>query len=300
MKDGISDTTYGKIRRVTAFNLAENTTYGLGGQCDEAFFPKTFEETEFIFEKLVSENKQFFVLGKGSDILAADGKINKSIICTSDLCGIERLGDDIIFCNSGTHINKILSYCEEEGLTGIEYLAGIPASIGGIAYMNGGAAGKHICDNVLSVDIYDGKRRVLSNKCCKFGNKHSTMRDINCIIEGVTLQLQRSEPIKIRVNIKNYLFARRNQPKGKSCGCVFKNPQGLSAGKLIDDCNLKGFSLGGAKVSEKHANFIINNGASSDEVYSLIQYIKSEVLRKTGILLEEEVVYIGEFNEINC
>ena len=122
------------------------------------------------------------------------------------------------------------------------------------------------------------------------------MRDINALILNIGLKLAQSDSKKVQANIEHYLNLRKTQPKGKSCGCIFKNPQGFSAGKLIDDCGLKGFSIGGAKVSLNHANFIINDGATPEEVYSLISVIKSKVYNHFSILLEEEVIYIGEFN----
>ena len=288
---------FDKISRKENFSLARLTTYGLGGVCNCAYFPKDEYEAHIIFDELQASKENFYVLGRGSDILAADGKLNLSVICTSSLLGLERVGNCTIKVSSGTTVANLLKYCKKEGLSGIEYLAGIPASLGGIACMNAGAAGIYISENILSVDIYDGKKRVLANKYCNFGDKHSIMRDITCIIDSVTLSLFKSTPDKVESNISKYLKARRNQPKGKSCGCVFKNPKGISAGKIIDECGLKGFYFGGAQVSHEHANFIINNGAKSRDVYELIQLVKSEVFKKTGLFLEEEVVYIGEFNE---
>lgn len=125
------------------------------------------------------------------------------------------------------------------------------------------------------------------------------MRDINCVVLGVNLSLSAVPHESVENEIRNYLALRHNQPKGKSCGCVFKNPVGLSAGKLIEDAGLKNYRIGGAIVSEKHANFIINENATSSDVYKLIQLIKEKVYIKYGVKLEEEVVYIGDFNDFN-
>ena len=166
--------------------------------------------------------------------------------------------------------------------------------------MNACAGGKSVSDVLLSCTIFDSKVRVLSNKFCNFGYKYSTMRDINCIITAVEFYIREENREIVSKNTEKYLNARANQPKGRSCGCVFKNPKGLSAGKLIDQCGLKGLTVGRAAVSREHANFIINYGCKASDIYKLIQMVKKTVKDKTGILLEEEVVYIGEFNETFC
>ena len=122
------------------------------------------------------------------------------------------------------------------------------------------------------------------------------MCDINALILGLNLSKNAVLRETVKENIQKYLSKRRNQPKGKSCGCTFKNPPNLSAGKLIDEAGLKGLKIGGAEVSSSHANFIINNGDSACDVYRLIQTVKRRVFEFCGITLEEEVVYIGEFN----
>lgn len=121
------------------------------------------------------------------------------------------------------------------------------------------------------------------------------MRDINSLILGVELKVCPQNSEKVRENISRFLGYRKFHPKGASCGCVFKNIGNLSAGKLIDDCGLKGLTCGGAYVSEKHANFLINNGGCAADVYELIKTVKKRVFERTGVKLEEEVVYIGDF-----
>ena len=160
--------------------------------------------------------------------------------------------------------------------------------------MNGGADSKYICSNIVSVKFYDGKMRKILNKNCNFGNKYSIMRDINGIILGVELTYEPQDGEKVMQNIRRRLDGRAPLPKGKSCGCVFKNPSGYSAGKLIDEAGLKGLTYGTACVSGEHANFIINKGVRAADVYALIGRVKNEVYARFGILLEEEVVYIGD------
>lgn len=288
----------GKIYKVNDFNFSKNTTYGLGGTAKTAYFPKTEQEAVAIFDYLNGLGENFVVLGNGSNVLAADGTFNGSVICTKLLKGIS-LNNGKLYCLSGTTVGQLLNYCKTNCLSGLEYLAGIPATIGGLTLMNGGINSGHISENVISVRIYDGKIRELPRENCNFEVKHSIMRDIKCIILGINLSVFAVPREAVEKNIKNQLAMRHRLPKGKSCGCVFKNPEGLSAGKLIEDTGLKGCRIGGAVVSEKHANFILNENATADEVYKLIQLVKERVYIKYGVKLEEEVVYIGEFNDFN-
>lgn len=281
------------------FDFSKHTTYGLGGKAKIAYFPKNEEEAVAVYKYLKKRGEKFIILGKGSNLLVSDNFFDGSVICTKSLQGIEIDGNCLKIL-SGTTVQQLLSFCVKNGITGFEYLAAIPASIGGLAAMNGGTYNKRIGSNILSVRIFDGKIREFSNKNCNFGNKHSTMSDINALILAVYVSFERDSPQTVEGNIKHFHDLRKFQPKGKSCGCVFKNPEGLSAGKIIDEVGLKGFKIGGAEVSREHANFIINNGGSASDVYTLIKAVKSAVYEKTRISLEEEVIYIGEFNELNC
>ncbi|MDE6667354.1 MAG: UDP-N-acetylmuramate dehydrogenase [Clostridia bacterium] len=282
------------------FDFSKHTTYGLGGIAKIAYFPSNEEEAVTVYKYLKKHGEKFVILGKGSNLLVSDKYFDGAVICTKYLQGIEIDGNCLKIL-SGTTVQQLLSFCVKNGITGFEYLAAIPASIGGLAVMNGGTSDKRIASNILSIKVFDGKMRELSNKNCNFGNKHSTMSDINALILAVYAGFEWEKPEKVEGNISYYLCQRKGQPRGKSCGCVFKNPEGLSAGKIIDDAGLKGMKIGGAEVSREHANFIINNGGSSSDVYSLIKAVKKSVYEKTGINLEEEVIYIGEFNdELNC
>ena len=280
------------------FDFSQNTTYGLGGIAEIAYFPKNFEEVREILEYLKMAQKKYVILGNGSNVLASDKYFDGAVVSTKNLNSIEINGESII-CGSGVKVSEFLKFCITYGVTGYEYLAGIPATLGGITCMNGGIPCRHIGDDILNVWVYDGKIRKLTNQNCKFGNKYSTMRDINACILQIELPLYKESSQIVRQNIKNILLSRKKQPKGKSCGCVFKNGDNYSAGKLIDESGLKGLSVGKAKVSENHANFIINNGNSAQDVFNLIFLVKRKVYQKTGILLEEEVVYIGEFDDFN-
>lgn len=299
LKNGIiQNSLLNNIESSDNFSFAEHTTYGLGGKAKIAYFPKTEEEAAAVFKYLKDSGQIFIVLGNGSNVLASDNFFDGAVISTKYLKGITAYGG-ILRCLSGTTVNEVLRFCLENNLGGLEYLSGIPASIGGLALMNGGIPLRHIESDIKSVRIYDGKLIDLSNKKCKFGNKHSTMRDIDCIITSVNLSISAVPREASELKIKNFLSARGIQPKGKNCGCVFKNYNGFSAGKIIEDAGLKGIKIGGAEVSGIHANFIVNNEGTAKDVYSLIEYVKNKVYDLKGIKLEQEVVYIGEFNDFD-
>ncbi len=252
-------------------------------------------------ESKTSENYlEKTALKKNNIFGAADKKADKnkcSLKDDSDFSLKDYAENDtaILEVGAGVKVKDLLIFCKKNGLSGTEYIAGIPASLGGLAFMNGGAAGKYISENIVSVRIFDGEIKTFSKEECNFTYKHSTMRDIKCVILSIKLAFKRENPLKVAQNIKNRLAERKSLPSGRSCGCVFENYCGVSAGKIIESADLKGVRIGGAYVSEKHANFIINDGTNSADVYALIRYVKDEVYKKFGITLKEEVCYIGEF-----
>lgn len=289
---------FARIPKVENFSFAANTTYGCGGCARRAYFPRTEEEACRLFSALSECGEKFVVLGNGSNVLAQDGLYDGAVVSTKNLKKISFVSRSqaLLYCGSGVTVAELLNFCTANGLGGAEFTAGIPATLGGLVYMNGGAGGGWIGDIVNSVRIFDGKLRVLSQEECNFSYKHSTMRDINSIILGVNLQLTHSNAATIQKNIKDRLLARSAVPSGKSCGCVFKNYFGVSAGSIIESAGLKGKRIGNAVVSEKHCNFILNcGGKKSSDIYALINFVKDEVYKKFGVTLEEEVCYIGDF-----
>ena len=283
------------VKKTDCFSFAKNTTYACGGNAEIAFYPDSIEQATAVYDYLTQVNKNFVILGNGSNVLASDNHFDGAVLCTKQLRGISRTGSNTIFCHAGTKVAELMNFCLENGLSGLEFLAGIPATVGGLVLMNGGAGGIYICNNVVKVLLYNGSISNFSNKKCKFGYKYSIMRDIRCLILGVELKVDTQNREIVRNKISMYLERRRFHPKGSSCGCVFKNVGAMSAGKIIDDCGLKGLEYGRAYVSSSHANFLINNGGCAYDVYNLIRLVKNKVFERTGIMLEEEVVYIGDF-----
>ena len=287
--------TLEKVRTIKDFSFAKNTTYACGGNAEIAYFPDTVKQAAMVYDYLNSTGKRFVTLGNGSNVLASDKRFDGAVLSTKLLKGINQTGENTIFCYAGTTVAELLKFCVNYGLGGLEYLAGIPATLGGLTLMNGGAGGIYICENIVNVMLYNGSIRDFSNKKCNFGYKYSIMRDINCLILGVELRVYSQSSEKVRENVSLYLNSRSFHPKGASCGCVFKNCGKISAGRLIDESGLKGLSFGGAYVSAQHANFLINNDGCAADIYELIKLVKKKVFERTGIALEEEVVYIGDF-----
>lgn len=288
-----------RVKQISPFDFSKNTTYGLGGIAFRAYYPSTPWQAKAVYDKLKSEGGQFEIVGGGSNLLVSDSGIEGEVISTRNLRGIVRLDERRLMCLAGTRVSELLAYCERHGLGGLEYLYGIPATVGGAAYMNAGVSGFAIGDDIESVRIYNGNVVNLCHEKCNFGYRQSTMRDINAIILSIIVKVNKCNKQDVRERLDYFKARRSHLPKGKSCGCVFKNPQGYSAGYLIDAAGLKGFRLGGARISDVHADFILNESATAEEVKSLIEIVKARVSEKFGINLEEEVVYIGEFNEFN-
>ena len=283
------------VKKINNFSFAKNTTYACGGNADIAYFPNSISQATAVYDYLTESGGDFVILGNGSNVLASDNDFKGAVLCTKNLRGISRIDRNKIFCHAGTKVSELMSFCVEQGLSGLEFLAGIPATVGGLALMNGGAGGIYIANNIVNVSLYNGSICNFSNKKCNFAYKYSIMRDIKALILGVELKVFPQDGEKVRANISSYLSHRRFHPKGASCGCVFKNIGNLSAGKLIDDCGLKGLRCGGAYVSDIHANFLINDGGHAYDIYKLITIVKEKVFELTGMKLEEEVVYIGDF-----
>lgn len=284
------------VRPKDGYSFADNTTYGLGGKAYAAYRPQNLVQARAAYDSCVRQDRELFIIGNGSNVLASDGCYSGNVIDTKRLSGIIGLDGGRLFCLAGTKISALLKYCRRKNLGGLEYLYGIPATVGGAAFMNAGAAGRSIGDDIVKVLIYDGKKSYLSHSACEFSYRHSTMRDIKCLICAVVLRVKPSSLYEIDSETDFFRRRREHLPKGRSCGCVFKNPQGQSAGALIEAAGLKGLTAGSAFVSPAHADFIVNRGHSARDVRILIETVKRAVKEKFGVLLDEEVVYIGDFN----
>lgn len=278
------------------FRFDGYTTLGVGGGAPLALFPRCAEELSALVCFLQSERLPYRVVGNGSNILAADAGFRGAVVAASRMRGIRCQGE-LAEAECGVSVSALLRVCAEHGLGGIGFMAGIPAAVGGAVYMNAGAQGRCIAECIESVRIAEGGR-VFELKAgeCGFSYKHSAFMESGSCILSAKFRLQKGAVQSILSDIRAALRRREGLPRGKSCGCVFKNGSGYTAGELIERAGMKGAACGGAFVSGAHANFIINGGrASAADCLALIGRIRAAVAASSRILLQEEICYIGDF-----
>lgn len=271
--------------------LAEFSTFGIGGEIRYFFEVRTLEEMREGMVFAEKENLPFFVLGKGSNCLFDDRGFSGVVLLNKiDSCV---WGECSVTVGSGYSFSLLGTQTSRKGWAGLEFASGIPASVGGAIFMNAGANGKETCEALVSVDYLhaDGTYRTYSKSELYFSYRKSSFQSMQGAIVSATFMFQKNEEARQK-QLQIISHRQKTQPlKEKSIGCIFRNPsKEVSAGYLIDQCGLKGFVFGKAKVSDLHANFIINpEGASAADVRGLIAAIQSLVLDKTGVYLEPEI-----------
>ena len=277
--------------------MRKHTGLGVGGCA------RYYAEIDSLFSlnRLLMLAKEFKVkyktIGAGTNLLVSDLGYNGLIINTAKL-------NDVFFkrnevrAMAGAKLEKLIKFAFDNRLTGLEALSGIPASVGGAVVMNAGAFGHNISDYLTAVETLDnGKIKVYDKADCGFSYRKSRFLGKREVVVSATFRLDTGEREIISAGMKTYIDLRKSiQPMGRSCGSVFKNPKPLTAGAIIDKAGFKGFSIGGAFVSDKHGNFILTKPkAKAKDVYNLINQIKIKVKDEFGVNLEEEVEYVGEF-----
>ena len=281
---------YKQIYAERPFHFTQHSTIGCGGFAQEAYYPQNEEE---VMGLVSAFHGHWLAVGNLSNVLPSDEGTARTVICSKRLTDIH-LVEDGAFVGAGVTSGALLRYMKRADLSGAEFLAGIPCTLGGILYMNGGAGGKYIAELVKAVRVIrDGRAIELPVEECGYSYKNSVFMQTNDFILGATLRLEKKDVATVEGEIQRWLSKRAHLPRGKSMGCVFKNPLMAPAGILIERAGLKGFRIGGAKVSEIHANFIINDqNATAEDVRALIRLIKDTVYERCGIMLEEEIRYI--------
>ncbi|HJZ11574.1 MAG TPA: UDP-N-acetylmuramate dehydrogenase [Acidobacteriota bacterium] len=274
--------------------LKDYTTIGIGGPVPIVYLPETESELVDLLKNLSTEKKSYRILGNGSNILADDRGLKDAIVCTKNLQRIFGVEDNKVHVDAGYPVAQLAYQTAAKSLSGMEFAIGIPGSIGGVVRMNAGAHKRTISEVVDSVRMVMPDCRLVTarNQDLHFTYRSSAIPRDAIIIE-VTLQLHAGDSKEIHEKIRRFNDERTStQPlREKSAGCIFKNPVESSAGKLIEDSGLKGHQVGGARVSEMHANFIVNRGdASFQDVLKLIDHIKDVVREKKGVSIQEEVV----------
>ena len=278
--------------------LAEYTSWHVGGPADRVYFPQDLEDL-LSFLRTLPADEPLFWLGLGSNLLVRDGGVRGTVICTRGrLKAMHRIDESRIHVQAGVPCAHVARYCAEQRLTGAEFLAGIPGTMGGALAMNAGAFGGEtwrLVERVLTTD----RRGILRNRPAEdfavgYRSVHGPEGEWFLAAE---LKLLPGDPNAGRERIRA-LLARRaaTQPTNlPSCGSVFRNPPGDHAARLIEACGLKGHRVGGACVSEKHANFIVNTGgATARDIETLIHYVRGRVELEHSVRLEAEVRIVGE------
>lgn len=283
------------LEREDDFPLARHTTIGCGGCAETAVSPRDEGELCSLIAFLSKEKIPHYFLGAGANVLPPDGRYEGVAI---RFCRMQKLlyREGLLFVGAGVTLGHLLCYARGHALGGFEPFTGIPATAGGATAMNAGVRDKRfseVVERVLAVE--GGKLRLLSRDDCRFSEKRSLFLG-GIAVAGVFLKPELSTPERIQARLHEYRLRRFSLPKGRSMGCVFVNPRGKSAGKLIEDCGLKGLRVGRAFVSERHANFIINEGERAEDVSRLADTVSRIVRERTGISLREEFRRFGVFS----
>ena len=281
--------------------MKNHTSFKIGGTADLFLKVATIEELMQAIEYAKTKKIPIYFIGNGSNLLVTDKGI-RGLVVKIDIqnISIQKAENSVkVTVGAGYKMIALARELLNQEITGFEEFAGIPGTIGGAIYMNAGAYGKEMKDIVISTKCMDldGKIFTLSNKEQEFTYRDSIFEKNNYIILETTLQLNNGIKSEIENKMTKLLKERKEkQPIGEpSAGSTFKRQEGIITAKLIDECGLKGYSIGGAKVSEKHAGFVVNfNNATAKDVLDLIKYIKEKVYEKYGIKIEEELRIIGE------
>ena len=279
--------------------MKKHISFKVGGPADFLVKPKTEEELRNVVEFAKKENVPFIVIGNGSNLLVKDGGIRGIVIELSDNFNNYEIDGNIIKAQSGALLAIIGRNAMKNSLTGFEFAAGIPGTLGGALAMNAGAYGGEMKQVVKTVRLMDryGNIFELSNEEMKFEYRRSLLTTKDYIVLSAVIELQPGNVEEIKEIMADYSNRRSTkQPLNfPSAGSTFKRPEGHFAAKLIDDCGLRGLNLRGAQVSDKHCGFVINSGgATAKDILDLMFIVKSTVNAKFGIMLEEEVKILGE------
>ena len=283
----------------TNIPLSGYTTYGVGGPAKFFLIASNKNELLHALQEAHREAVPTFVFGGGSDILVADQGF-PGLVIKMELREMNFSGTTVR-AEAGVKLSYLITECLRHELSGLEYAIGVPATVGGGVWANLGARGSEIKDVLTQVHAIDPtqamKELFLTNQECQFAYRESIFKHKPYIILDATFNLKLIDKTVLQARLKELAKLRTTEQDlgSKTAGCAFRNPSAdKPAGKLIELAGLKGFSLGGAKVSEKHANFIVNTGkASADEIAQLISYIKQQVRDQFGVQLQEEVKYVG-------
>lgn len=278
--------------------LANYTNTCTGGPADFLAFPKDIGELKMLCQWAKQQELALTVLGNASNLIVKDGGISGLVIILTEMAQII-ITDNQVTAQAGAAMIQTTQAACQAGLSGLEFAAGIPGSVGGAIFMNAGAYGGEIKDAVSEVVVvdYNGQEKKYSNEELALSYRHSRIQDEKSIVVQVTFDLKEKNQHEIREQMDqlNFLRASKQPLEYPSCGSVFKRPQGYFTGKLIHDAGLQGFSIGGAQISTKHAGFIVNKGgATATDYVNVIHHVQAVIKEKFGVDLETEVRILGK------
>lgn len=279
-----------------------HTSMRVGGKVRAYILCENIDNLIKIIKFLKDKNQKYMIIGRGSNIIFPDYDMDLVVIAINNVLNNLEINNNIITVGAGYSLQKLAKQVSKLGLSGLEFAGGIPGSIGGSVYMNAGAHLSMISNVISKVYCLDenGNKLELTKDKCQFSYRNSIFQKKNLIIYQVELKLEQKERSEVYKKMAGNLSYREElQPLDlPSCGSVFKNPENNHAGKLIDEAGLKGTKIGGALVSTKHANFIVNSGnASAENIKELIICIKETIKEQFGITLEEEIKILEGIDE---
>ena len=274
--------------------LAEFTSIGVGGPVDFVLRPTSIDAMTAVVPALRAAGFRPRIVGGGANLIAGQGPFHQPVILTRGIKHGPIVEGNRARAGSGLSVKKLVTQCVEKGLTGLEFAEGIPGTVGGTVFMNAGSYGGQMSDVVREVVLVDDTGRLVTRQVAPadFSYRRSPFTSADTIVEAV-FELTPGDPNTMRETLRSIAERRlASQPPGeRSAGCVFKNPKGDSAGRIVDVAGLKGLAVGGASVSTVHGNFIVNRGdATAADVLELIALVKRKVAESQGVALEEEVI----------
>jgi UDP-N-acetylmuramate dehydrogenase len=273
--------------------LAPHTWYRLGGPADYFLRPRTVEELQEVIERCRENHVHLHVMGFGSNLLVSDEGVRGAVVkLEGEHFGQTEFAGDQVVAWAGAELSKLVLDCVEKGLSGLEVLTGIPGSVGGAVKMNAGGQFGDIGAAVESVLLMDSQGTLFEKSKPELIFDYRSVNIRAPFVLNARLQLVQADPERIMRTIKeSWIYKKNNQPLNtRNCGCVFRNPPGASAGALIDRAGLKGLQVGGACVSEKHANFIVaGDGCKSQDIMRLIEAVQQRVREQFSVALEPEI-----------
>ena len=278
------------MRILENHSMKNHSNMKIGGVAKRFIVVENKEELKEIFEKY----ENIFLIGNGTNTLIDEGDLDITFVSLKELNKIEELGEGIVRVEAGLDFNKLIAFMNRNNYSGLENLAGIPGSVGGLVYMNGGAYGSEIFDCIKEVEIFDENHqiRTLKKEDIKFSYRSTEIHDKKWVIISATFEFKRGFDLQKVIDIQ--ALRESKQPLDKpNLGSTFKNPEGDFSARLISEAGLKGTRVGGAEISSKHPNFIVNHGdATFEDISKILTLVKEKIKKLYNIQLEEEIIIL--------